>query len=85
VSWSNISRKSALTSPTPSGQAVRLGGLVTQLLEVGVPSHSDGGYHLTDHGLSLMAALKPLQAWAEDWAQRTASATSEPHHTITHR
>jgi DNA-binding HxlR family transcriptional regulator len=51
------------------------GSLNTRLKELRalhIVDHSDGGYHLTDHGLSLMAALKPLQAWAEDWAQRNA-------------
>ena len=51
------------------------GSLNTRLKELRalqIVDHSDEGYHLTDHGLSLMAALKPLQAWADDWAQRDA-------------
>jgi DNA-binding HxlR family transcriptional regulator len=41
-----------------------------ELRELQIVGHSEGGYHLTEHGLALMAALKPLQAWADDWAQR---------------
>jgi DNA-binding HxlR family transcriptional regulator len=60
------------------------GSLNTRLKELrslDIVDHSGGGYHLTDQGRSLMAALRPLQAWADDWAQRA----SEPSHTITHR
>jgi DNA-binding HxlR family transcriptional regulator len=49
------------------------GSLNTRLKELRalrIVEHSDGGYHLTDHGLALMTALKPLQAWADDWVQR---------------
>src|SRR5271154_5488055 len=49
------------------------GSLNTRLKELRalqIVDHSDGGYQLTQHGLSLMAALKPLQAWADDWAQQ---------------
>jgi DNA-binding HxlR family transcriptional regulator len=49
------------------------GSLNTRLKELRalhIVDHSDGGYRLTDHGVSLISALKPLQAWAEDWAQR---------------
>ena len=49
------------------------GSLNTRLKELRalhIVDHSDGGYCLTGHGLSLMTALKPLQVWAEDWAQR---------------
>jgi DNA-binding HxlR family transcriptional regulator len=49
------------------------GSLNTRLKELRalrILDHSDGGYHLTDQGLLLMAALKPLQAWADDWAQQ---------------
>jgi DNA-binding HxlR family transcriptional regulator len=48
------------------------GSLNTRLKELRalhMVDHSDGGYHLTNHGQSLMAALKPLQAWADDWAR----------------
>ena len=64
------------------------GSLNTRLKELRalqIVDHSDGGYHLTDHGLSLMAALKPLQAWADDWAQRVDVRCSEPNHIITRR
>jgi len=49
------------------------GSLNTRLKELralDIVDHSDGGYRLTDHGLSLMTALKPLQAWADDWARQ---------------
>jgi DNA-binding HxlR family transcriptional regulator len=60
------------------------GSLNTRLRELRtlhIVEHSDGGYHLTDHGLALMAALKPLQAWAEDWAQRSDVARTHPKRT----
>lgn len=49
------------------------GSLNTRLKELralDVVGHSSGGYHLTNHGLSLMGALKPLQAWADDRARQ---------------
>src|SRR4051812_18176654 len=49
------------------------GSLNTRLKELRalqLVDHADGGYHLTGHGRSLMAALKPLQAWADDWARQ---------------
>ena len=54
------------------------GSLNTRLKELRalqIVDHSDGGYHLTDQGLSLMAALKPLQAWAEDWVTEATPVT----------
>lgn len=56
-----------------SASEMNPGSLNTRLKELRalhIVDHSGGGYHLTDHGLSLMAALKPLQAWAGDWAQQ---------------
>ncbi len=49
------------------------GSLNTRLKELRslqLVEHAEGGYHLTGHGLALMNALKPLQSWADDWAQR---------------
>jgi DNA-binding HxlR family transcriptional regulator len=49
------------------------GSLNTRLKELramSVVDHSDGGYHLTAQGRSLMAALEPLQAWANGWARQ---------------
>ena len=40
-----------------------------ELRAMHIVDHSGSGYHLTNRGQSLMAALKPLQAWADDWAQ----------------
>src|ERR1700752_3480998 len=47
-----------------------LNARLKELRALRIVDHSDGGYRLTDHGLSLMTALRPLQAWADDWAQR---------------
>jgi DNA-binding HxlR family transcriptional regulator len=47
------------------------GSLNTRLKELRalhIVDHSDGGYHLTEQGVSLMNALRPLQAWADKWA-----------------
>jgi DNA-binding HxlR family transcriptional regulator len=49
------------------------GSLNTRLKELRalrIVDHSADGYHLTNHGLSLMAALEPLQVWADGWAQQ---------------
>jgi DNA-binding HxlR family transcriptional regulator len=49
------------------------GSLNTRLKELralGIVDHSGGGYQLTDQGVSLIAALSPLQGWADDWAER---------------
>jgi DNA-binding HxlR family transcriptional regulator len=43
---------------------------IKELRELHIVDHSDDGYHLTGHGRSLMAALGPLQAWADEWARR---------------
>ncbi len=53
------------------------GSLNTRLKELralDIVEHSGGGYHLTRHGVSLMAALEPLQAWADNWAKASRSA-----------
>jgi DNA-binding HxlR family transcriptional regulator len=47
-----------------------LNARLKELRALHIVDHSEGGYHLTDQGLSLMAALKPLQSWADDWARR---------------
>jgi len=52
------------------------GSLNTRLKELralDIVEHSGGGYRLTRHGVSLMAALEPLQAWADDWASASPS------------
>jgi DNA-binding HxlR family transcriptional regulator len=43
---------------------------IKELRALHIVDHSDAGYHLTKHGRSLMAALEPLQAWADNWARR---------------
>ncbi len=39
-----------------------------ELRDLGIVDHDAGGYRLTQPGRALMAALEPLQAWADDWA-----------------
>ena len=39
-----------------------------ELRDLGIVDHDAGGYRLTVQGRALMAALEPLQAWADDWA-----------------
>jgi DNA-binding HxlR family transcriptional regulator len=34
----------------------------------------DGGYRLTDEGLSLLDAFLPIESWAQRWAQRVRAA-----------
>ena len=38
-----------------------------ELRESGLVDHADGGYHLTDQGRKLYAALQPLLDWARGW------------------
>jgi len=40
--------------------------------------HIPGGYRLTDHGRSLSAALKPLNAWATRWSDDVAGRSTDP-------
>jgi DNA-binding HxlR family transcriptional regulator len=44
---------------------------IKELRALHIVDDADGGYHLTEHGQALMAALKPLQAWADKWARHT--------------
>jgi DNA-binding HxlR family transcriptional regulator len=39
-----------------------------ELRELGIVGHDTGGYRLSEHGRALIAALRPLQTWAEEWA-----------------
>lgn len=51
--------------------AMNPGSLNTRLKELRglcIVDHTSDGYRLTGHGRSLMAALEPLQAWADGWA-----------------
>jgi DNA-binding HxlR family transcriptional regulator len=36
-----------------------------------IVENSTEGYQLTGDGMALMAALQPLQDWADGWARRT--------------
>lgn len=40
-----------------------------ELRELDIVGHSGAGYHLTEHGASLVSALNPLQDWAKQWAR----------------
>jgi DNA-binding HxlR family transcriptional regulator len=62
-----------------------LNARLKELRALHIVDHSDGGYHLTDQGLSLMVALKPLQSWADKWALRAGAGTGESSHIITHQ
>ena len=42
-----------------------------ELRAMQVVDHSEHGYLLTAQGRSLMAALEPLQDWANRWARRS--------------
>jgi DNA-binding HxlR family transcriptional regulator len=56
-----------------SASSMNPGSLNTRLKELRalrIVEHLGDGYQLTEQGLSLMAALSPLQAWADDWAQQ---------------
>lgn len=61
-----------------------LNARLKELRALNIVDHCDRGYRLTDQGLSLMAALRPLQAWADNWARQAAVHTSESNHTVTH-
>lgn len=44
---------------------------LAELRDAGVAGRpASGGYELTDEGRRLLAAFKPLNAWAERWAAR---------------
>lgn len=42
---------------------------LTELREVDLVEHAEGGYRLTDEGRRLSKALKPLSAWADQWGR----------------
>lgn len=53
------------------------GSLNTRLKELralGIVEHGAGGYRLTPQGISLIEALRPLQAWADEWAADPTAA-----------
>jgi len=55
------------------------GSMNTRLKELrtlGIVEHDAGGYRLSPHGVSLIEALRPLQAWADGWA---ADSTTPSH------
>jgi DNA-binding HxlR family transcriptional regulator len=45
-----------------------LNSRLKELRELRIVDHDDRGYFLSSHGQSLMAALRPLQDWAQRWA-----------------
>lgn len=48
-----------------------LGTRLRELREAGLVELGDGGYALTEHGQSLLAAGEPLVAWADAWGERS--------------
>jgi len=40
---------------------------LAELREAGIVDHDDGGYRLGESGRALLAAMLPLNAWAERW------------------
>ena len=40
---------------------------LAELREAGIVDHDDGGYRLAESGRALLAAMLPLNAWAEHW------------------
>jgi DNA-binding HxlR family transcriptional regulator len=45
-----------------------LNARLKELRQLGIVSHEDGGYRLSESGRSLMKTLRNLQAWSEEWA-----------------
>ena len=43
---------------------------LAELREAGIVDHDDGGYRLAESGRALLAAMLPLNAWAERWGLR---------------
>ena len=51
-----------------------------ELRDLGIVGHDTGGYRLSEQGRALIAALRPLQTWAEGWASdRRATGRAEAH------
>ena len=47
---------------------------LTELKSSGLVGHDVGGYRLTDEGLRLEKAMKPLSDWAGQWAKNNPAA-----------
>ena len=45
-----------------------LNARLKDLRELGTVDHEDGGYRLSESGISLMETLVSLQAWSDQWA-----------------
>jgi DNA-binding HxlR family transcriptional regulator len=51
-----------------------------ELRDLGIVQHEPGGYRLSEHGRALIAALRPLQTWAQEWASdRRVTERAEAH------
>jgi DNA-binding HxlR family transcriptional regulator len=51
-----------------------------ELRELGIVHHDTGGYRLSEQGRALIAALRPLQTWAQEWASdRRVTDHAEAH------
>lgn len=48
-----------------------LNARLKELRGLAIVDHASDGYRLTPQGRSLVAALAPLQAWADAWAAAT--------------
>ncbi len=42
---------------------------LTEMRDVSLIEHADGGYRLSAQGRKLQTALKPLTTWAQGWSQ----------------
>jgi DNA-binding HxlR family transcriptional regulator len=52
-----------------------LNARLKDLRELGTVDHEDGGYRLSESGISLMETLTSLQAWSDQWAAQLPRAT----------
>lgn len=50
---------------------------LSELRETGIVELADDGYRLTSRGSELLAALAPINEWAQRWAKREAPVRRE--------
>jgi DNA-binding HxlR family transcriptional regulator len=51
-----------------------LNARLKELREARIVAHGPEGYGLTPHGKTLLAAVLPLNEWADDWAKLVAGS-----------
>jgi DNA-binding HxlR family transcriptional regulator len=51
---------------------------LSELRAAGVVEPADRGYRLSDEGERLLESFRPVNAWAERWAERSHRADSSP-------